>query len=164
MFSLDVSWQRILIMEILKHTRWLTLYNWTVVKVKVKVMLRPTAQSASPSWNKAPVWGLRSDFYYCQTVAGLLMLGAISDERMGVSFTISAGPRQRSFRNRVAQLHPQASYDSWRGDEQVHSHDFVWLLLVACTILSYTRTHMEGLIPSQNQSQSHIATHVQSVS
>jgi hypothetical protein len=23
-------------------------------------------QSASPSWKKAPVWGLRSDFYYCQ--------------------------------------------------------------------------------------------------
>jgi hypothetical protein len=23
-------------------------------------------QSASPSWNKAPIWGLRLDFYYCQ--------------------------------------------------------------------------------------------------
>jgi hypothetical protein len=26
-------------------------------------------QSASLSWNKAPIWGLRPDFYYCQTVS-----------------------------------------------------------------------------------------------
>jgi hypothetical protein len=43
-----------------------------------------------------PIWGLRPDFYYCQTVAGLLMWGAFSDERTGLSFTIAAGPRQRS--------------------------------------------------------------------
>jgi hypothetical protein len=36
-------------------------------------MLRPTVQSASLSWNKAPIWGLRPDLYYCQTVAGLLI-------------------------------------------------------------------------------------------
>jgi hypothetical protein len=30
-------------------------------------------KSASLSWNKAPVWGLRPDFYYYETVAGLLM-------------------------------------------------------------------------------------------
>jgi hypothetical protein len=34
---------------------------WKVSKVKVKVMLRPTVQSASLSWNKAPIWGLRPD-------------------------------------------------------------------------------------------------------
>jgi hypothetical protein len=53
-------------------------------------------QSASLSWNKAPIWGLRPDFYYCQTIAGLLMWNALSDERTGLSFTIVAGPRQRS--------------------------------------------------------------------
>jgi hypothetical protein len=53
-------------------------------------------QSVIPSWNKAPIWGLRPDLYYCQTVAGLLMWGAASGERMGLSFTIAAGPRQRS--------------------------------------------------------------------
>jgi hypothetical protein len=53
-------------------------------------------QSASLSGNKAPIWGLRPDFYNCQTVAGLLIWGALSDERMGLSFTISAGPRQLS--------------------------------------------------------------------
>jgi hypothetical protein len=41
------------------------------------------------------VWGPRTDFYYCQTVAGLLMWGTLSDERMGL-FTISAGPHQCS--------------------------------------------------------------------
>jgi hypothetical protein len=49
-------------------------------------MLRPTAQSASSSWNKAPIWGVRPDLYYCQTAAGLLIWGALSDERTGLSF------------------------------------------------------------------------------
>jgi hypothetical protein len=38
---------------------------------------------------------LRSDFYYCQTVAGLLIWGTLSDERTGLSFTIAAGAHQR---------------------------------------------------------------------
>jgi hypothetical protein len=59
-------------------------------------------QSASLSWNKTPIWGLRPNFYFCQTVAGLLMWDAVSDERTGLSFTITAGPRQRNhFRVRV---------------------------------------------------------------
>jgi hypothetical protein len=43
-----------------------------------------------------PIWGLRPDFYYRQTVAGFLMWGALSDARTGLSFTISAGRSQRS--------------------------------------------------------------------
>jgi hypothetical protein len=53
-------------------------------------------QSASLSWNKVPIWGLRSDFYYCQTVAGLLIWTAFSNERTGLSFTTAAGSRQHS--------------------------------------------------------------------
>jgi hypothetical protein len=53
-------------------------------------------QSASLSWNKAPIWGLRPDFYCSQTATDFLMWGALSDERTGLSFTIAAGPRQRS--------------------------------------------------------------------
>jgi hypothetical protein len=53
-------------------------------------------QSASFSRNKAPIWSLGPDFYYCQTVADLLMRGALSDERTGLSFTTAAGPRQHS--------------------------------------------------------------------
>jgi hypothetical protein len=57
-------------------------------------------QSVSPIWNKASIWGLRPDFYYCQTVADLLMWGALSDERTALSFTITAGTRRRN-RSRV---------------------------------------------------------------
>jgi hypothetical protein len=53
-------------------------------------------QSASLSWNKAPIWGLRPDLSYCQTVAGLLMWDALSDEMTGLSFTVARGSRQRS--------------------------------------------------------------------
>jgi hypothetical protein len=48
-------------------------------------------QSASLSWNKAPIWFLGLDSYYSLTVVGLLMWGALSDERMDLSFTIAAG-------------------------------------------------------------------------
>jgi hypothetical protein len=59
-------------------------------------------QPASLSWNKAPIWGLRPDLDYCLTVAGLLVWGALSDERMGLPFAFATGPRQRShFRVRV---------------------------------------------------------------
>jgi hypothetical protein len=44
------------------------------------------SQSVSLSWYKAPMWGLRPDLYFCQTVAGLLICGALSDERTGLSF------------------------------------------------------------------------------
>jgi hypothetical protein len=40
--------------------------------------------------------GLTKDFYYCQTVAGLLMWDALSDDRKGLPFTIAASPHQRS--------------------------------------------------------------------
>jgi hypothetical protein len=53
-------------------------------------------QSASLSWNKAPIWGKWPDFYYRRTVVGLLMWGALSDERTDLSFTIAAGPCQCS--------------------------------------------------------------------
>jgi hypothetical protein len=58
----------------------------------------------SLSWNKAPIWGLQ-DFYYCQTVSALLMCGALSDERTGLSFTIAAGPRQCSHSRVQVPLH-----------------------------------------------------------
>jgi hypothetical protein len=62
-------------------------------------------QSASLSWNKAPIWGLRPDIYYCQIVAGLLIWGALSDERTGLWFTTAAGPRQCSHSRVQVPLH-----------------------------------------------------------
>jgi hypothetical protein len=59
-------------------------------------------QSASLSWYKAPIWGLRQDFYFRTeygirlTVTFLIPWGALSDERTGLSFICAAGPCQRS--------------------------------------------------------------------
>jgi hypothetical protein len=53
-------------------------------------------QSASLSWCQSPICGLRADFYYCQTVADLLIWGALSDERTGLPFSIAAGTHQSS--------------------------------------------------------------------
>jgi hypothetical protein len=54
--------------------------------------------SVGPSiWVSSPIWGSRLDFFfYSWTVAGLLMWGALSDEKTHLPFTIAAGPRQRS--------------------------------------------------------------------
>jgi hypothetical protein len=49
---------------------YLNLY--TIYTSQSKSCVTADGQSASLSWNKAPIWGLRPDFYYCQTVAGLL--------------------------------------------------------------------------------------------
>jgi hypothetical protein len=68
--------------------------NWT--QSQSQSYVTTDGQSASLFWCQAPIWGLRPDFYYCQTVAGLLLFGALSDERTGLPFTIAAGPRQRS--------------------------------------------------------------------
>jgi hypothetical protein len=51
-------------------------------------------QSANLSW----YLGRKASLYYGQTVVGLLMLSAFSDERMGLSFTAAAAdsPAQSS--------------------------------------------------------------------
>jgi hypothetical protein len=59
-------------------------------------------QSASLSWYKAPIRGLRPDFYF-RTEYGIRLIvtflipwGALSDERTGLSFACAAGPCQCS--------------------------------------------------------------------
>jgi hypothetical protein len=61
-------------------------------------------QSASLSWYKAPIRGLRPDFY-CRTEYGIRntsdsyaldSVGRLSDERTGLPFVCAAGPCQRS--------------------------------------------------------------------
>jgi hypothetical protein len=54
----------------------------TGLRVELSFILRPKVSR--------PVWVLRPDLYYCLTVAGLLIWGALSNERMGLSFTIAA--------------------------------------------------------------------------
>jgi hypothetical protein len=65
-------------------------------RVKVKSYVTTDGLSPRLSWCQAPIWGPRPGFCYRGTVAGLLMWGAFSDERVDLSFTISVGPRQRN--------------------------------------------------------------------
>jgi hypothetical protein len=75
-------------------------------KVSVKVMLRPSVSRPARKVSTA-IWSPRPDLYYCTTIEGLLMWGALSDERTSLPFTISAGPRQCSH-SRV-----RVTRDSW---------------------------------------------------
>jgi hypothetical protein len=69
------------------ETETLLVWNWTIWnQSQSQSYVRPAVQSASPSWNKPPIWDLRPDLYYCQTVAGLLIWGALPEERTGLSF------------------------------------------------------------------------------
>jgi hypothetical protein len=61
--------------EVFYHASTRVTSELAKVKVKVKVMLQPTVQSASPSWNKAPIWGLRPYLYYCQDSCRLVDVG-----------------------------------------------------------------------------------------
>jgi hypothetical protein len=63
-------------------------------------MLRPpVSQSASLSWNRAPIWGLRPDFYYCQKVAGLLMWDALA-----LASVVILGSESRGTRDHILLL------------------------------------------------------------
>jgi hypothetical protein len=75
---------------------WLLALVYLLLSLSLSLMLRPTVSRPVWSWNKAPISGLRPNFYYSQSVAGLLMWGALPDERAGLSFTIAAGACQRS--------------------------------------------------------------------
>jgi hypothetical protein len=63
-------------------------------------------QSASLSWNKAPIWGLRPDLYYCQIVTCLFVWGARWREDGSVVY-IWCWPRQRS------HFRVWVPWDSW---------------------------------------------------
>jgi hypothetical protein len=85
---------------------------WTVALLQLPILesefyVTTDGQSASLQWTKASIWGLRPDLYYCWTVAGLLMCGALSNERTGLSLTGAAGSRQRS------HLRVRVPRDSW---------------------------------------------------
>jgi hypothetical protein len=40
---------------------------WLLESSRVESCAKTDGQSASLSWNKAPIWDLQPDFYYCQT-------------------------------------------------------------------------------------------------
>jgi hypothetical protein len=78
--------------------------TWLESKSKLSYNWLSLGQSVFVS---SPICGPRPDFCCCRTVAGLLVWSALTDERVGLSFTIAAGPHQCS--------HSQVwvSCDSW---------------------------------------------------
>jgi hypothetical protein len=87
-----VTWQRLLILEILQlHALRSSLHSLPyrtqlTAQNQSQSYVTTFGQSASLSWNVALIWGWRPDLYYCKSVADLLMWGALSDERTGLSF------------------------------------------------------------------------------
>jgi hypothetical protein len=71
------------------HTKFLVFASLADIKLTLleveisRSYVTSDGQSASLSWNKAPIWGLRPDFYYYLSVAVLFMWGVLSDERTG---------------------------------------------------------------------------------
>jgi hypothetical protein len=60
---------RILSLQLSSHSH--------LLPYQVQSYVTTDGQPASLSWNKAPIWGLRSDLDYCLTVAGLSMFIAV---------------------------------------------------------------------------------------
>jgi hypothetical protein len=58
------------------------------MSLSLSLILRPTVSRPVCLGIKAPIWGLRPDFCYCQTVAGLLMWGSLSDKRTRLSLRL----------------------------------------------------------------------------
>jgi hypothetical protein len=87
---------------LLNYSASCQLQNSTDTESESESYVTTDGQSASLSWYKAPIWGLRPDFYFRMeygirlTVTFLIPWGALSDERTGLSFVCAAGPCQRS--------------------------------------------------------------------
>jgi hypothetical protein len=103
-------------------------------------------QSASLSWNKAPIWGLRPNFYYCQTDAALLMWGVHSDERTELLLVLasavilgseSLGSRDHVLLSQIRDFLFVASYDShgYGGGIRPRLHAGLYTLWAECRVL-----------------------------
>jgi hypothetical protein len=85
--------------------RWLTLHSWTLNYsyewirmnwVELSFMLRPTVSRPVSLGIKHPFGAYDQIFVTCVTVTVLILWGALSDERTGLSFIYAAGPCPRS--------------------------------------------------------------------
>jgi hypothetical protein len=76
--------------------------SYSAAKSKLRYVRRSVGRSVLVS---SLILGPRPDLYFCHRVAGVLMWGALSDERTGLSLTFAAGPHQCShFRVRVPRV------------------------------------------------------------
>jgi hypothetical protein len=86
LLSSDRSTLHNLRLDIIKITRCLCLKSQS--QNQKQSYVTTDDQSASLSWCQAPICDSGPNFYFCQTVAGLLMWGALSDERTGLPSTM----------------------------------------------------------------------------
>jgi hypothetical protein len=72
-------------------------------------------QSASLSWNKAPTWGPIPNFYYCQTVAGLLTRGRVCRLQLLLAFAsaVILGSESQGTYNHILLLHSRFPQPGW---------------------------------------------------
>jgi hypothetical protein len=84
---------------------------------------RVDGQSASMSWNKTPIWGLRPDFYYCQTVAGLLMWDALSDERTALASLTSWTNNTRKYNCKQVSILMNLTIKLYNTTHYLHTTD-----------------------------------------
>jgi hypothetical protein len=104
-------------------------------------------QPASLSWCQASIWGPRPDFYYCQTVACLLMWGAFCGKRTGLLFTAVADPRQDSHSQVWVQPFLSESellYDWLFATKSLEAdnHSFIFLQLNPCCHSPYATSSL----------------------
>jgi hypothetical protein len=81
------------------------IYDW--IELSLSLILRPTVSRPVSLGIKQPFGAYGQISNSVSTLRGLLKLGALSDERTDLSFTIATGPRQRSH-SRV-----WVPWDSW---------------------------------------------------
>jgi hypothetical protein len=75
-------------------------------------MLRPTVQSASPSWNKAPIWGLKPDIYYSLAAFPLVQLRMQCDTCIGCMRRGNSMQEERHAQNGCARGRRQVTHVS----------------------------------------------------
>jgi hypothetical protein len=63
-------------------------FSYLIPCLRLSLMLRSTVSRPVCLGVKAPFGDLRPDLYYCLTLAGLLIWGALSDEKVGLSFAL----------------------------------------------------------------------------
>jgi hypothetical protein len=77
-------------------TRRTTVEVFELASTKSESYVTTDGQSASLSWNKASIWGLRPESVSLSDSCGFVDVGR-SEKRTSLSFTIASGPRQRSY-------------------------------------------------------------------
>jgi hypothetical protein len=73
------------------HVAWVSSFLLKPAKRKSKLCYDRLSLAQSVLVSSPLILGPIRDLYYCQTIANLLMWGALSEENTGISFTVATG-------------------------------------------------------------------------